>query len=93
LFSLGEGLCKLAGVCALRLLRCRDNKQEHQPAAVFFIFLLIHYIQTSQIPSFPSSQELQCTASCYFAVMLVIPRGRPLQTGVCVCIMVAEMQE
>jgi hypothetical protein len=84
---------QLARVCAMWLLRCRDNKQEHQPAAVFFIFLQIHYIQIRQIPSFPSSQELQCTASCYFAVMLVMPRGRPLRTtGRCLCIVVAEMQ-
>jgi hypothetical protein len=27
----------VAGVCASRLLRCRDNKQEHQPAAVLFL--------------------------------------------------------
>jgi hypothetical protein len=87
---LDKGTWTLAGVCALWLLRCREERQ-HQPAAVTLV-MLSHYIQIKrQTASFPPSQEPQCTASCHFALLLVIPRGRPLHPGGCVCIVVAEM--
>jgi hypothetical protein len=89
---LGKDICTLAGVCALwLLLRCSD-KQKHQPAVVT-LMLLSHYIQQimRQNTPFPASHEPQCTASCHFAVLLVIPRGRALHPGRCVCIVVAEM--
>jgi hypothetical protein len=93
-YTYGKAPYKVAGVCALWLLRCRDKEKHQQPAVIILLDLLvINYIQTRQTPpSCPASQKAQCTASLYFAVLFVIPMGTCLQTGRCVCIVIGGMQ-